>query len=154
MRKKLSAFILLGLMLTSNLIASSAQGYTKQEQANIDTAIAFYRAAIGSLDFEAANQYVGSAYIQHNPGVADGKEGLKAFLNQLRRNGVSIDFEIKKAFADGEHVILHIHSKSNRAAGQGNAIVDIFRFEDGKIVEHWDVIQKIPGEAANGNTMF
>jgi predicted SnoaL-like aldol condensation-catalyzing enzyme len=56
-------------------------------------------------------------------------------------------------FADGDYVILHVHAV--RVPGtRGNAIVDIFKLENGKIVEHWDVIQEIPGEAANPNGMF
>ena len=61
--------------------------------------------------------------------------------------------EIKRAWAEGDYVILHVHSV--REPGQrGRAIVDIFRLENGKIVEHWDVIQDVPEKSANDNTMF
>ncbi|TKH34666.1 pyruvate kinase, partial [Bacillus cereus] len=55
--------------------------------------------------------------------------------------------------AEGDTVALHVHSRTN-SQDKGVAIVDIFRIKDGKIVEHWDVIQEIPSEAANDNTMF
>jgi predicted SnoaL-like aldol condensation-catalyzing enzyme len=56
-------------------------------------------------------------------------------------------------FADGDYVILHVHNVP-AAGARGNAIVDIFRLENGKVVEHWDVRQEIPEQAANSNTMF
>jgi len=61
--------------------------------------------------------------------------------------------EIKRVFADGDYVILHVHAVREPGT-RGNAIVDIFRLEDGKIVEHWDVVQPIPEKAANPNGMF
>lgn len=92
-------------------------------------------------------------YTQHNPMAADGPEGLKGFLQFLRAQYPDSHSEIKRAFADGDYVVLHVHAVRVPGA-RGSAVVDIFRLENGKIVEHWDVIQEIPEKAANRNGMF
>jgi predicted SnoaL-like aldol condensation-catalyzing enzyme len=115
----------------------------------------FYQKALNDKDFEAASRYLGDKYIQHNPGAADGAEGLKGFIEFLRTRFPESRNEIKHAYADGDFVILHVHSV--RVPGPlGRAIVDIFRLENGKVVEHWDVIQDVPdpAEAKNANGMF
>ena len=61
--------------------------------------------------------------------------------------------KVVRSAADGDLVWLHVHS-TNGAEDLGRAVIDVFRVEDGKIVEHWDVIQKVPTEAANTNTTF
>ena len=106
-----------------------------------------------SKDFAAAQKYIGSRYTQHNPAAPDGPEGFKKFIDFLRDKYPASHSDIRHAFADGDYVILHVHAvrEPNTA---GSAIVDIFKLEDGKIVEHWDVIQPIPEKAANGNGMF
>ena len=85
--------------------------------------------------------------------AADGIEGFKAFIAMRKEKTPHARSEIKRAFADGDFVILHV--ESHREPGdRGVAIVDIFRLENGKIVEHWDVIQPIPEKSANSNGMF
>src|SRR5882724_7952019 len=121
--------------------------------ANKQTVLAFYDAAINRRDFAAASRFIGARYVQHNPLIADGPEGLKAFLGYLQETFPRLRAEIKQVFAEGDFVIGHVHGV--REPGQrGSAIVDIFRLEDGKIVEHWDVIQPVPEEARNLNGMF
>jgi predicted SnoaL-like aldol condensation-catalyzing enzyme len=124
-----------------------------QMEANKKTVIEFYDAAINKKDFAAASKFMGPRYVQHNPHAADGPEGLKAFLGFLREKFPDYHSEIKHAFADGDYVILHVHSAATPGA-RGDAIVDIFKLENGKVVEHWDVIQEIPEKPANSNTMF
>ena len=109
--------------------------------------------AINKKDFAAASKYLGPHYIQHNPTAPDGAEGLKGFIEFLRAKFPDSRSEIKRAFADGDYVILHVHSVREPGT-RGRAIVDIFRLENGKVVEHWDVIQDIPEKAANANGMF
>lgn len=122
-------------------------------EANKQTVLAFYEAGLNQKDFAAASKLIGKRYVQHNPLVADGIEGFKAFLSYLKEKFPSLRAEIKNVFADGDFVIVHVHAV--REPGQrGSAIVDIFKLEDGKIVEHWDVIQPIPEDAANPNGMF
>ena len=124
-----------------------------QMDANKKVVVQFYDAAINQKDFEAASKFIGPRYVQHNPRAADGPEGLKAFLGVLREKFPDYHSDIKRAFADGDYVILHVHNVPTPGA-RGNAIVDIFKLENGKIVEHWDVRQEIPEQAANANTMF
>jgi predicted SnoaL-like aldol condensation-catalyzing enzyme len=124
-----------------------------QMAANKKAAMEFYEAAINKKDFDAASKYIGNRYVQHNPGAADGVEGFKAFLAFLRDKFPNYHSDIKRAFADGDYVILHVHNMSAPGV-RGRAIMDIFKFENGKIVEHWDVAQDIPETPRNNNTMF
>jgi predicted SnoaL-like aldol condensation-catalyzing enzyme len=92
---------------------------------------------------------VSGPYIQHNPLVADGIDGVMAFLKQAGR----VPCEVKRIAIDGGLAFVHVRSLS--LFGQETAGVDIFRFDaDGKIVEHWDVLQPVPATAKNTNTMF
>lgn len=120
---------------------------------NKKTVIEFYELAINQKNFEAAEKYLGPHYIQHNPSAADGKQGLKNYIKYLGKNMPDYHSEIKRVFAEGNFVILHVHNIPHPGS-RGRAIVDIFRLEQGKVVEHWDVIQEIPPESANNNTMF
>lgn len=122
-------------------------------EANKKTVEAFYDLIINKKDFDSAKQFIGTRYKQHNPLVADRPEGLKEFIEFLKTNYPEANSEIKRTFADGDYVILHVHSV--RAPDTtGRAIIEIFRLEDGKIEEHWDVIQEIPATSANPNGMF
>jgi predicted SnoaL-like aldol condensation-catalyzing enzyme len=112
----------------------------------------FYDLIINKKDFASARRFMGDRYKQHNPLVKDGPEGLKEFIKSLRTNYPEARSEIKRVFADGDYVILHVHSIRN--AQLQRAIVEIFRLENGKIDEHWDVIQEIPATSANVNRMF
>jgi len=124
-----------------------------QLESNKQTAVAFYDAAINQKDYDAAVAYLGAQYKQHNPTAADGAEGLKGFIEFLKNRFPTQKGEIKRVIAEGDLVALHVHS--TRGDGTpGRAIVDIFRLEDGKVVEHWDVIQDIPEKPANENGMF
>ena len=122
-------------------------------EANKKTVLAFYEAGINNKDFDAASKFIGKRYVQHNPNIADGPEGLKAFLGFFKEKFPNLRGDIKQIFADGDFVIVHVHGV--RVPGErGSAIVDIFKLEDGKIVEHWDVLQSIPATSANTNGMF
>jgi predicted SnoaL-like aldol condensation-catalyzing enzyme len=122
-------------------------------EANKKAALEFYDLAINKKDFEAASKYLGPSYKQHNPLVADGKEGFKTFLEMLKRDFPQARSEVKRVFADGDYVIIHVHSY-RLPNTRGRAIFDCFRFENGKVVEHWDAIQEVPEKAANENGMF
>jgi predicted SnoaL-like aldol condensation-catalyzing enzyme len=124
-----------------------------QMEANKKTVVAFYEAAINQKDFDAASKYLGPRYTQHNPTAPDGPAGLKGFLVFLKDKFPSAKSEIKRVFADGDYVILHVHAVREPGT-RGNAIIDIFKLESGKVVEHWDVAQPIPEKAANDNGMF
>ena len=125
----------------------------RQQERDKKTVVDFYEKALNQKDFDAAAKYLGPRYTQHNPNAADGPEGLRAFLGFLKEKFPDSRSEIKRVFADGDYVILHVHAVREPGT-RGNAIVDIFRLEDGKIVEHWDVVQPIPEKVANANGMF
>ncbi|WP_422109817.1 nuclear transport factor 2 family protein [Bradyrhizobium elkanii] len=124
-----------------------------QQEANRKAVLAFYEKGLSQKDADAALAYVGNRYVQHNPGAADGPEGFRKFIGFLREKFPNSRSEIKRSFVDGDYVILHVHAVREPGT-RGNAIIDIFRLEDGKIVEHWDVVQPVPETPANGNTMF
>src|SRR6266498_3015421 len=78
-------------------------------EANKETVLAFYEAAINRTDFEAASRFIGGRYVQHNPLIADGIEGFKDFLGLLREKFPGLRAEVKRVFADGDFVIVHTH---------------------------------------------
>ncbi|WP_433431849.1 nuclear transport factor 2 family protein [Nonomuraea sp. CA-141351] len=122
-------------------------------EANKQTVLAFYEAGLNGKDFDAASKLIGPRYVQHNPQIADGIEGFKGFVEYLSETFPNLHAKIHKIFAEGDYVVAHVHGV--RVPGQrGTAIVDIFKLEDGKIVEHWDVMQPIPKDALNENGMF
>lgn len=122
-------------------------------ETNKKVVLEFYDLIINRKDFAAAEPYIGSYYRQHNPLVAEGPEGLAAFIDWLKAEYPEAHSEVKRVFADGDHVILHVHSM-RPPHPRGRAIIEIFRLEEGKIVEHWDTIQEIPESSANPNGMF
>lgn len=128
-------------------------GNTPQEEANKKVVLDLYEKGINQKDFEAAAKNFGPRYIQHNPNAADGPEGFKAFIGFLKAKFPDYHSTIKRVLADGDYVILHVHNVPTPGA-RGAAIIDIFRLENGKVVEHWDVRQDVPEKAANTNTMF
>jgi predicted SnoaL-like aldol condensation-catalyzing enzyme len=146
------ALTLAAATLAFTAVAASAADAQQQEQ-NKKAVVEFYDKAINQKDFEAAAKYLGSHYTQHNPNAADGPEGLKAFLQFLKEKFPASRSEIKRVLADGDYVILHVHAVREPGT-RGNAIIDMFKLENGKIVEHWDVVQPIPEKAANTNGMF
>ena len=141
------------LMLALAFVPSAHAADTQQVEANKKTVLEFYEQGLNKKDFEAAAKYFGPKYIQHNPGAPDGIEGFKGFLGFLREKFPNSKSEIKKVFADGDYVILHVHAVREPGT-RGRAIVDIFRLENGKIVEHWDVAQDIPEKMPHNNGMF
>ncbi|HUQ26591.1 MAG TPA: ester cyclase [Burkholderiales bacterium] len=135
------------------LVLFALPAYAADLETNKKNVVEFYEQAINRKDFDAASKYLGSRYIQHNPTAPDGVDGLKGFLGFLRDKFPASKSEIKRVFAEGDYVILHVHAVREPGT-RGRAIIDIFRLENGKIVEHWDVAQDIPEKAANANGMF
>jgi predicted SnoaL-like aldol condensation-catalyzing enzyme len=139
------------LMLSLGNGAASAA--SAQEEANRTVVLAFYEKGLNQKDADAALAHVGDRYVQHNPNAADGPDGFRKFIGFLREKFPNSHSEIKRSFVDGDYVTLHVHAVREPGT-RGNAIVDIFKLENGKIVEHWDVVQPIPENPANNNTMF
>lgn len=114
----------------------------------------FYKKALFEGDVDTAVRlYGGKSYTQHTPFAADGFDGLRNYIKWIAEKYPNTRGEIKRVLADGDFVILHCHY-TGFFGTNGDAIIDIFRLEDGKLVEHWDVIQAIPETSLNENTMF
>ena len=129
----------------------SASALTEQ---NKKIVVDFYEGVFSKHQVQTySDRYISTQYIQHNPYVADGKAPFVNYFTQYFKEHPQAKSTIKRVIADGDLVVLHVHSTQN-AQDRGEAVVDIFRVEQGKIVEHWDVIQSIPAESANRNSMF
>jgi predicted SnoaL-like aldol condensation-catalyzing enzyme len=125
-----------------------------EDEQNKQTVIAFYTLAFNDKrPEEAVERYLGSRYIQHNPQAPDGPEAFIQFVNAYAGQFPELNVDIKRAIAEGDLVVTH-SLLTTTPDDRGSAVADIFRLEDGKIVEHWDVVQPVPETAANDNTMF
>lgn len=118
------------LALVIALLTAAVAPAHADPEANKKVVLDFYEKGLNQKDFDAAARHFGPKYIQHNPVAPDGIEGFRAFIAFRKEKFPNTKGEIKRA------------------------IVDIFRLENGKIVEHWAVIQAIPEKAANNNGMF
>jgi predicted SnoaL-like aldol condensation-catalyzing enzyme len=123
-------------------------------EANKQTVVSYYTLAFNDKQPEdAVARYVGDRYIQHNPQAPDGPEAFIAFVRGFAGQFPELNIEIKRVIAEGDLVMTHGLIKTS-PDDRGTAAADIFRLEDGKIVEHWDVVQPVPETSANDNTMF
>ena len=123
-------------------------------EANRKTVMAFYDMMFNQCQpREAIKQFTGAAYIQHNPHVGDGKEAFIAYFDKMAREYPGKNVEFIRSIAEGDLVVLHC--RQTWPGLPDYAGIDIFRLDaEGKIVEHWDVLQTVPGEMAHANGMF
>lgn len=120
---------------------------------NKENAITFYRTAYLGEPRKAIETYVGDQYIQHNPDVVDGTDGFIQYFEQMQAEYPEKSIEFVRCIAQGDLVALHTHQ--TWPGSDEYVTMDFFRFDqNGKIVEHWDSIQKIPEHIAHENGMY
>jgi predicted SnoaL-like aldol condensation-catalyzing enzyme len=121
---------------------------------NKETVLAFLRLAFAEKRGpEAVARCIGSTYIQHNPKAPDGPEAFVGMVSYVAKEFPDTTQEIKRVIAEGDLVVVHSVMTLKPSDRDPTATVDIFRLEDGKIVEHWDVAQRIPAETVSGHPM-
>ena len=117
---------------------------------NKQTVVEFYELAFnGKQPEQAVEKYVGKEYIQHNPQAPDGPEAFIGFVKAFPDASV----DIRRVVAEGDMVVTHSLLKFT-PDDRGTVAADLFRLEDGKVVEHWDVLQSFPEDSANPHPMF
>jgi predicted SnoaL-like aldol condensation-catalyzing enzyme len=115
---------------------------TVLEQANLDLVMAMFAQVLNPMDSSAVDRFISPDYIQHSQLAEPGREALKRFLDLIREQSPEAVHDVKRAFVDGDHVIVHYHVR-RWPGDKGWAVIDIFRVEDGLIAEHWDVLQDV-----------
>ena len=123
---------------------------------NKQIVVDYYTTSFGGDPEKAAADYLVPGYIQHNPTVADGPDEFIRGVHQFRDQYPNMRLDIKRVIAEGDLVATHsyVDFEPDNPENRGGAFMDFFRLEDGKIVEHWDVIQQVPETSANTNGMF
>lgn len=154
MKAKLIALSL--LCLTFGTIEAQSQKVSltqsKQAEKNKQIVTTAYQRIFGELDSTAVDEFMSKDFLQHNPTIADGQNGVKALVRMLASKGVPKQkIEFKHIIAKGDIVILHSRYGT---AGKEWRFIDIYRVENDKIVEHWDAMMAMPEKRANNNPMF
>ena len=126
---------------------------TEEERANLRLVERIYQEVLGPVDSRPVDGLFAPTYIQHNPNVASGSQALKDMVDRAKARFPNAEHRVKRMLVDGNLVAAHVHVIFT-PGDAGLAVVDMFRIEDGKIAEHWDVVQAIPPTSNNENGMF
>ncbi len=113
----------------------------------------FYREVFDEKEIDKADKYIATNYIQHNPWAGDGLEAFKQFFAFYFKENPNFSMSIKRIIAEGDLVAVHVLGQQDNN-DVGSAVIDIYRVQDGKIVEHWDVLQKVTESVKNANGML
>jgi len=127
--------------------------YSAEDEAKLDLVRGMYRDVLFALDATRVDDYIAQDYIQHSSLAEPGIEGLKAWLRVAKVESPDAHQTLHHLFVDGDHVIGHTHVVRWKG-DRGAAVMDIYRIENGRIKEHWDVIQEIPEKPVNPTPMF
>ena len=158
-----SAVIALAGIALALLAGCSAQttGGTTAEDRNRAVVLRYMQEVINQRKLDLLDEIMVEDWIAHNPTEPNGREGLKRLFGGMFQQFPEIHADVKRIVAEKDLVAVHSHytarkqDRGNDWAPGSGAVIDIFRLENGKIVEHWDVLQRpIPEESVNGNTMF
>ena len=123
-----------------------------QEEVNKQIAITAYQRIFGDLDVTGVDEYISDDFLQHNPTTPDGQEGVKGLVQMLVSQGVQKQkIVFKHVVAEDDIVFLHSRYEM---AGKEWRFIDIYRVENGKLVEHWDAMMQMPDKRGNNNPMF
>jgi predicted SnoaL-like aldol condensation-catalyzing enzyme len=126
---------------------------TEQEQRNLKAVLDFYEVVINGQHYERAGEFLDDNYIQHKPEVETGPEGVLKFVRWIYEQSPQHRARIVRSFVEDDYVILHVHIM-NGVEAPNIAVMDIFRVENGKLMEHWDVASPVPETAKNTNGVF
>jgi len=125
-----------------------------QLQANKTIVTAFYELAFNERQPQlAAQRYLATDYRQHNAEVADGSDGFVQFASAFAQAHPQLQLQIKRVLAEADFVVLHVHARLTPDE-RGAVVIDIFRLQHGRIVEHWDAVQPIPQQSMNSSGPF
>ena len=153
-RTILMALLLALTVLTGGqVMAQDTRRDLMTEEANLKLVVNFYEQFFNKHEVARAAEVVSEDYKQHNPEVPDGKKPFVDYFSQFFKETPQSKARIVRTATSGDLVWLQVHS-TNSPSDRGQAVLDIFRVRNGKIVEHWDITQDIPEKSANENTMF
>ncbi len=126
---------------------------TEQEERNLQAVLDFYQVVINGQHYDRAADFLDDGYVQHKPEVETGPEGVLDFVRWVYSQSPDHKARVVRSFVDGDYVILHVHIM-NGVEAENIAVMDIFRVEDGRLMEHWDVASPVPEAAKNVNGVF
>jgi predicted SnoaL-like aldol condensation-catalyzing enzyme len=149
----LAMVMVLSVSAPASAANTPARPAVADTEANKAMVTFFYDQLFNHGNFSVIDTFIGPVYIQHNPGLVDGAQALRDLVTGLRTRFPNSVNTIVRVVGQGDLVLIYHHSVGVPGTA-GTAIMDVFRVSAGKIVEHWDVIQPVPENAQNNNTMF